>query len=220
MKRRNFLKSSIGFGLVSMAGIGGVFLAQSAPYNINSMGKINNIGVQLYTVRDRTADNLEATVEKVAAIGYNEVEFAGYFDRSANDIRTMLDNNGLTSPSVHIGLDAVNGDFDAFLENANVIGHQYITVASVDASMRQTLDQLKTARRTVKICKRVAPGINQPEQIHFHHHQIIVYVIKEHIVGFDPFNGFEFKRVVMISQLKPSRFASLPRLNQCLGSHF
>ena len=45
--------------------------------------KLDRIGMQLYTVREMMKKDFEGTLAKVAAIGYNEVEFAGYFDHAA-----------------------------------------------------------------------------------------------------------------------------------------
>src|SRR5690242_12601766 len=65
--------------------------------------RLDRIGVQLYSVRDQMEKDLTATLERVARIGYKEVEFAGYFGRSPQDVRALLDRLGLTAPSSHIG---------------------------------------------------------------------------------------------------------------------
>src|SRR5881296_4662545 len=66
--------------------------------------KLDRIGLQLYTVRDEMKKDVEGTIAKVAAIGYNEVEFAGYFGKAPTEVRAILDRHGLSSPSVHTGL--------------------------------------------------------------------------------------------------------------------
>ena len=63
------------------------------------------VGVQLYSVRDKMEKDMEGTLRAVKAAGYDYVEFAGYFGRSAEEIRAMLDEIGLTCVSVHQGLD-------------------------------------------------------------------------------------------------------------------
>lgn len=40
--------------------------------------RLNRLGVQLYTLRDLMQESVERTLEQVAAVGYREVEFAGY----------------------------------------------------------------------------------------------------------------------------------------------
>ena len=65
--------------------------------------------MQLYTVRDAMAKDFDGTLAKVAALGYKEVEFAGYFDKSPQEVKAALAKHGLTSPSTHIGYDLLGG---------------------------------------------------------------------------------------------------------------
>jgi len=62
---------------------------------------IERIGLQLYTVRDALKRDFDGTLAQVAAVGYREVEFAGYFDHSYGDVRATLERHGLASPSAH-----------------------------------------------------------------------------------------------------------------------
>src|SRR6266566_1766500 len=64
--------------------------------------KVERVGLQLYTVRHEMEKDVEGTIARVAASGYKEVEFAGYFKKTPAEIRAMLDRHGLTSPSAHI----------------------------------------------------------------------------------------------------------------------
>src|SRR3982750_1691054 len=74
-------------------------------------GLANRIGVQLYSVRDRMEKDFTGTLEGVAKIGFKEVEFAGYFNHSPQDVRSLIDRLGLRAPSSHIGLDLLQKDF-------------------------------------------------------------------------------------------------------------
>jgi len=71
------------------------------------MHQIDKVGMQLYTVRDAMKTDFNGTIAKVAGIGYKELEFAGYFGHAPKDIRALLDKNGLTAPSCHVGYDVV-----------------------------------------------------------------------------------------------------------------
>jgi sugar phosphate isomerase/epimerase len=84
-------------------------------------------------------------VAKVAQIGYKEVEFAGYFDHSPKDIRALLDKNGLTSPSCHVGYDVVQEKWTEQIEAAHVIGHKYIVCPWIDEKQRKETDGYKRA---------------------------------------------------------------------------
>ena len=59
------------------------------------------IGLQLYSVRDHMEKNVEETLKKVAEIGYKYVEFAGFYDYEADEMKKMLDKYGLNAISVH-----------------------------------------------------------------------------------------------------------------------
>lgn len=54
-----------------------------------------NIGLQLFTLRDETAADFRGTLRKVAELGYEGVEFAGYGDIPAEEMKALLDELGL-----------------------------------------------------------------------------------------------------------------------------
>lgn len=92
--------------------------------------RLDRIGIQLYTVRAEMRADMPRTVAAIAGMGYKDVEFAGYFNRTGNQVREMLDANGLKSPSTHIGFDAMKADWDKTYDDALAIGQQFITVPS------------------------------------------------------------------------------------------
>ena len=112
--------------------------------------KIRPLGVQLYTVRDEMQKDVAATLARVAQIGYTEVEFAGYFNHSPEEIRAMLDRNGLTAPSSHIALQTLQGDLSGVIAASKTIGHQYIVCPWLDPSQRgSTVDAWKSFGQTL-----------------------------------------------------------------------
>jgi len=68
------------------------------------------VGVQLYSVRHEAAKDLPGVLARIKAIGYDGVEFAGYYDHPAPALRRMLDDAGLVCCGTHTGLDALLGD--------------------------------------------------------------------------------------------------------------
>lgn len=68
------------------------------------------IGLQLYSVRDDCARDLPGVLKAVAGMGYAGVEFAGYYERTAEELRRMLDDNGLVCCGTHTALDTILGD--------------------------------------------------------------------------------------------------------------
>jgi len=59
------------------------------------------VGLQLFSVRDAMAQDFEGTLQKVKDMGYDYVEFAGFFDKSADEVKAILDRIGLNAISVH-----------------------------------------------------------------------------------------------------------------------
>ena len=75
--------------------------------------KGNNMeyGLQLFSVRDFAEKDLIGTLEKVAELEYNSVEFAGFFGHPANEIHEALRLYGLSVAGIHSGLDELENDF-------------------------------------------------------------------------------------------------------------
>lgn len=109
------------------------------------MNYIDRLGVQLYTLRSEMERSLEETIDRAAEIGYREVEFAGYFDRSPQEIRRLLDQYGLTAPSVHIDYRGVESNLAQVVEVAHIIGHQYIVNSMIDPDLIGDPDGWKRA---------------------------------------------------------------------------
>jgi sugar phosphate isomerase/epimerase len=99
--------------------------------------KVDPIGVQLYTVRESMKKDTPGTIAKVAQVGYKEVEFAGYFDHSPKEIRSILDQNGLKAPSAHIEYSVLDEKWPGVLEAAQVVGHQYIVCPWIEDEVRK-----------------------------------------------------------------------------------
>ena len=98
---------------------------------------IKRPGMQLYTVRGELEKDFDGTLAKIAAIGYREVEFAGYFGHTPKQVRDSLKRHGLTAPSAHIAFPSLTGDsWTRALDEARAIGHRYLVNAWVDEPVR------------------------------------------------------------------------------------
>lgn len=68
------------------------------------------IALQLYSIRHDCERDLAGTLKAVADMGYEGVEFAGYYGRSAEELRAMLNDLGLVAVGSHISIDTLLGD--------------------------------------------------------------------------------------------------------------
>lgn len=151
--------------------------AALAPLLHRRGAKLGRIGIQLYTVRRELARDPEATLARIAQLGYREVEFVAYPPGAPSAVRAMLNRHGLTAPSSHVPLQALQGDWGRTLEQAAAIGQRYIVVAFIPASERRTLDDWK----------RLAAAFNRAGETARQHRLQLCY--HNHDFEFSPLEG-------------------------------
>lgn len=129
--RRSFLRTVavVGFGGTALGACARQAVSPGAATLVTRPGA-DRIGVQLYTVRDLLQQDFEGTLARIAEIGYRSVEFAGYYQRTPEQVRELLDRLDLVAPSTHVGVNALRQDFAGQARNARVIGHEYLTLPS------------------------------------------------------------------------------------------
>ncbi|HEX6432669.1 MAG TPA: sugar phosphate isomerase/epimerase [Gemmatimonadales bacterium] len=126
MKRREFVE-------LAALGVWGSW----APLR-NRTPRLLRLGVQLFTLRSLMEASVPLTLERVARIGYREVEFAGYFGVRPSQLRRWLDDLGLAAPSAHVSL--LGSDLEAILDTAGELGHSYVIQASLRLAQQRSLD--------------------------------------------------------------------------------
>jgi sugar phosphate isomerase/epimerase len=156
--RRNFLKQS---GLIAASVAIAPSLAFSKPKKV--------VGVQLYSLRDIIGKDVKGVIEKVAAIGYKEVETYGYslkdkfWGLTPKEFSNLLKQNGLTAPSGHYDLESFmsgksSDGLKSYIEAANIIGSEYVIVPFLGAGIRNSAaDYMKLAAKLnegAELCKK------------------------------------------------------------------
>ena len=142
-KRRQFLRISIA-GLTAMANQNAGLL------NARPLGL--PIGLELFTVRHECGQDFAGTLEKVAAIGYKEVEIFDFYGRKPSEIRRLLSTAGLMAPSSHMlsyvlkpeyPLAEVRSRWDELIDDAAELGVHYLGGSIGGASKFHPLDDYK-----------------------------------------------------------------------------
>ena len=96
------------------------------------------ISLQLYTVRDDMAQDLSATLRRVAEIGYKIVELTGLNGLAAPEFKQLLDDLGLKAPSAHVSIDVLQGDgLGKIAEDYKLLGVETIVVPGLGEEWRQ-----------------------------------------------------------------------------------
>jgi sugar phosphate isomerase/epimerase len=88
------------------------------------------LGIQLWTVKAEAEKDLEGTLRKLHALGFREIEFAGYYGKSAADIGKLLKAIGLTPVSTHASADDIAAKGGQIIADAKTLGLKYIICSS------------------------------------------------------------------------------------------
>ncbi len=130
--------------------------------------KIEKVGVQLYTVRDLMKDDFDGTIAKVAKIGYKEVEFAGYFGHTGEQVRAVCAKNGLSPVSTHVQYDELDDKFPSVIETSKTIGLKYIVCPWIPEELRKSPDIWKQASEKFNRCGALSKKAGM--QFAYHNH--------------------------------------------------
>ena len=102
------------------------------------------IGIQLYTVRDKSGKDFKGTLKKVSDIGFKNFEFAGYGGLDAAELVTFIDEIGVKTCGTHEGYEGLQKNFDSIIEFNQAIGNPYLVVPSMPGRIRSGgVDEIK-----------------------------------------------------------------------------
>ena len=136
------------------------------------------IALQLYSVRQDCERDLSGTLKAVAEMGYEGVEFAGYYGRSAKELRVMLDDLGLAVAGTHISLDTLLGDRLAETVAFNrTLGNRFLIVPGLPEQYRNSRDAW---RKTADVFNEIAAKL-KPHGMRTGYHN--------HAIEFTPMDG-------------------------------
>ena len=120
--RRDFLKASSATLLYGPAFLrGNTLLAQSLGLPL---------GLQLYSVREMLPTDYEGTLKQIAALGYRQVEAAGFYNHSASQVKQAMKDAGLHCVSAHYPYNELHTKFDEVLAFNKELGVEYIICSS------------------------------------------------------------------------------------------
>ena len=118
------------------------------------------IGVQLWSVKDEVKQDFEGTLDKLAKLGFQGVEFAGEFGRFANDaagLRSFLDKTGLQCAGAHMHFDALSAaKFDATTAFYKTAGCSNLVIA-MDERANSREGAAQVAKELAALSSKLAP---------------------------------------------------------------
>ncbi|MHC5057757.1 MAG: sugar phosphate isomerase/epimerase family protein [Planctomycetota bacterium] len=163
------------------------------------------MALQLYSVRYNCETDLEGVLERVARMGYVGVEFAGYYGRSAEALKTLLDRYGLAVAGTHIRIDALLGEeFQKTVEFNKTIGNRFLIVPGLPEEYRNSADAWRRTADVFNFIAERAAAVDM--RVGYHNHT----------VEFQPMDG-ELPWDIFFSRAKPEVVMQLDTGNALHG---
>lgn len=118
MTRRSFMYSSSAAAALLSTGLGrAAFLGLP-------------IGLQLYSVRTLLPTDYAGTLKQLGAIGYQEVEAAGFFNLPVEQVKAAMKGAGLRCVSAHYPLGLLKAHLEEILTFCKSLGVGYVVCSS------------------------------------------------------------------------------------------
>jgi len=188
LNRREFIKTS------AVAAAGTLMAPSSLLTASYKYSKIENVGLQLWSIAKTLENDFEGTLQLLAQIGYKELELfgpypfstekdkaiwntitpvvgfsqSGYFNHSPKQLKELLDGKGLKTASMHIGLDTLRHNLSETAEAAHVLGQQYVGIASIPEEERPSLDDYKRIADEFNVIGEKAKALGL--RFYYHNH--------------------------------------------------
>lgn len=126
-------------------------------------------GLQLFTVPHLLQVEFEGTLDRIARLGYEELEFfgpfdfsppatrrlwrsmadayglddSGYYGRDPEEVGELLSERGLSAPSVHLHLATLREALEPAMETARRVGHETLVLSFLPAAARSSIDDYR-----------------------------------------------------------------------------
>ena len=164
MKRRHFIKSTVAVAATSLFSRNIIKAA-----TLSNKSHLDKIGLQLFSVPKMLEKDFEGTMKTLSDIGYKELEFfgpfpfssdaakkswnavtpslgfsgSGYFGKTAQQVKEILDRYHLTTPSMHLDLETMRTKMNDIGEAAHALNQTWVGLPSISGDQRRTLDDYK-----------------------------------------------------------------------------
>ena len=133
---------------------------------------MNSYGIQLYSVRDAMEKDVRTTLLEIAKMGYASVEFAGFFDHSAKEIKDYLDESGLTCSGTHSSFEDLRPEnIKETIAYHKEIGNPYFIVPGADLS---TLEKIEDFAAVMNYAEPILKSEGIRLAYHNHSHEFVV----------------------------------------------
>lgn len=182
MERKDFIK-------LSALGILGLYSCR-----VSSMITKKPLAIQLYTIRDAVSQNPEKALEKLAQLGFNQIEIYGYdglfFGKNLNEFKQILKNTGLkvisshhTTGVVQSGRGSLMNNWEQTVEDLQSLDIKYM-VCSYHFPEERTMENYKKLPDLLEKSGEATQKANIQFAYHNHHFEFDAFDEKNSVYDF------------------------------------
>lgn len=168
--RRDFL-TTVAAGLGASVLRPNWSLAADRPQIKTALG--GALGLQLWSLREYLPKDVPATLAKVHAMGFRNVESAGLWGKTAPELRAALDKAELRCPSAHLGFDRLGKDAAGALAEAKVLGATDVGCAWIPHDKGFTREVALAAAKTFNTFGKAARDAGLHFSYHCHGYEMV-----------------------------------------------
>lgn len=143
---------------------------------------MENLGLQLYSVKEAAEKDLLGVLEQVAEMGYKGVQFAGFFSHSATEVKAKMDEVGLKAAGAHVQLSEFQDNFDELIAYHKEIDNKILICPFLPEEMRTTADDYK---RTAKLFNKIGKKVKDAGFSFGYHNHAFEFDLFDGKTGFD-----------------------------------
>lgn len=106
---------------------------------------IGNPGMVSYTYRKYFEKDIPSTLDIIKQNGITDIEFSNLFGKTAQQLRSYLDDKGLKCSSFGVSYDDLINKTAAVAQNAKILGAEYVRVAGIPHKDVMTPEEMQKA---------------------------------------------------------------------------
>lgn len=143
---------------------------------------MDNLALQLYSVKEAAEADLLGVLEEVAKMGYKGVQFAGFFSHSAQTVKEKMDEVGLKPAGAHVQISELQDDLPAVLDYHREIGNTALICPYLPEEMRTTKEDYK---ETAKLFNEIGQTLKEAGFTFGYHNHAFEFDLFDGKTGFD-----------------------------------
>ncbi len=111
---------------------------------------MSQIGLQLFSLWKDAEKDFLGTVQKVTSLGYDSIQFAGFYDTPVIEIKKVMDANGLKTAGAHVGINQLLGEeLSKTFEDHHMLENNLLICPALPKEMRLSEEDYKKSAETL-----------------------------------------------------------------------